>query len=420
MTAEPDGSQDDILHGLLRRHGRAPIEGRTSVCGCQSPLGADGRGSGKRARQAMTRAAVPHSVADIATALSAACEGNGALRITGAAEPSAAGPGDLAVAMDPKYADGLANGRARAAILWQGADWRALGLEAAVFVPRPRYAMAGLTRTLDPGPGIAPGVHPAACVAPDAEIGPGAAIGPNAVIGPGARIGARTRIGALSHVAGGAVLGDDVLVLSGVQIGGTVRIGDRVIVQPGAILGGDGFSFVTPEKSSIEAVRETLGDAGAHRISEWTRIHSLGGVEIGDDVEIGANSTIDRGTLRNTRVGRGTKIDNLVMIGHNVTVGEDCLFCSQVGIAGSTRIGDRVVLAGQVGVNDNIFIGDDVVAGGATKIFTNAPAGRVLLGYPAMRMETHVEIYKLMRRLPRLFRDVAALQKPVSKPSQSD
>ncbi|MCF8512299.1 MAG: UDP-3-O-(3-hydroxymyristoyl)glucosamine N-acyltransferase, partial [Rhodobacteraceae bacterium] len=146
----------------------------------------------------------------------------------------------------------------------------------------------------------------------------------------------------------------------------------------------------------------------------WTRIHSLGAVTIGDDVEIGANCTIDRGTIRDTVIGRGSKLDNQVHIGHNVQVGEDTLLCGQVGIAGSSRIGNRVVLAGQVGVNDNIFVGDDVIAGGGTKIFTNAPKGRVLLGYPAVKMETHVEIQKALRRLPRLGQRVTTLEAVIS------
>ncbi len=150
------------------------------------------------------------------------------------------------------------------------------------------------------------------------------------------------------------------------------------------------------------------------------RGETLGLTGIGDDVEVGANSTIDSGTIRATRVGRGTKIDNLVQIGHNVQIGEDCLLCGLVGVAGSTKIGSRVVLAGQVGVNDNITIGDDVVAGGATKIFTKVPAGRVILGSPAVEMATQMEINKGMRRLPRLYRDVAALKKAVQKEGESD
>ncbi|NCO15924.1 MAG: UDP-3-O-(3-hydroxymyristoyl)glucosamine N-acyltransferase, partial [Alphaproteobacteria bacterium] len=225
-----------------------------------------------------------------------------------------------------------------------------------------------------------------------------------------------------SHVSIGpdACIGTDALILHGARIGARVVIGDRFICQPGAVIGGDGFSFVTEEKSGIEEVRETLGSRGTVRAQKWQRIHSLGAVTIGDDVEIGANACVDRGTIRNTRIGSGTKLDDLVMVGHNVEIGEDCLFCSQVGIAGSSRIGNRVVLAGQCGVNDNIFVGDDVIAGGASKIFTNAPAGRVLLGYPAVKMENHIEMQKALRRLPRLAATVTALQKAVSKIGQID
>ncbi|MFY0691332.1 MAG: UDP-3-O-(3-hydroxymyristoyl)glucosamine N-acyltransferase [Paracoccaceae bacterium] len=346
------------------------------------------------------------SVADIATSLGAELAGDAGLRVRGASEPAMAGPDDLAIAMDPKYAAGLAQGEARAAILWSGADWQALGLKAAIFVARPRYAMSGLTALMDPGPDIAAGIHPMAVVDDSAEIGEGAAIGPFVVIGKNVRIGARARIASHVSIAEEASLGDDALLMQGVRIGARVQIGDGFIAQPGVVVGADGFSFVTPEKSGVEKVRETLGDRGETGDQSWVRIHSLGAVTIGNNVEIGANSTIDRGTIRDTSIGDGTKLDNLVHLGHNVTVGRDCLLCGQVGVAGSSKLGDRVVLAGQCGVNDNIFIGDDVIAGGGTKIFTNAPEGRVLLGYPAVKMDAHVEIQKALRRLPRFMKSV--------------
>ena len=348
-----------------------------------------------------------HTLAEIADALGARLEGDRALVVRRPAEPSKAGEEDLALAMSERFADDLPKGSARAAILWEGADWRALGLEGAIFVPRPRYAMAHLTAALDPGPGIALGVHPSAVVHPDAELGEGTAIGPLAVIGAEARIGPGARIGAQASIMG--TIGAETLIREGARVCRGARIGERGVVHPNAVIGADGFSFVTPERSAVEAARASLGaDAGGD--ASWTRIHSLGGVWIGDDVEVGANATIDAGTIRATRIGDRTKIDNLVHVGHNAVVGADCLLCGQVGIAGSARIGDRVVLGGQVGVSDNISVGDDVVAGGATKIFTNAPAGRVLLGSPATRMETQVEIQKAWRRLPRLFRDVQALK----------
>ena len=141
----------------------------------------------------------------------------------------------------------------------------------------------------------------------------------------------------------------------------------------------------------------------------------LGAVVIGDDVEIGANCAIDSGTVRPTRIGNGTKLDNLVQVAHNVVVGHDTLLCGQVGIAGSTKVGNNVVLGGQCGAADNIFIGDGVVAAGATKITGNVPAGRVIMGYPATKMDTQVSMYKSLRRLPKLMADFAELQKAVFK-----
>jgi UDP-3-O-[3-hydroxymyristoyl] glucosamine N-acyltransferase len=361
-----------------------------------------------------------HTIRAIAAALGAAAEGDLDLVVTGAAEPAMAGPDALALAMDPKYAAGLAQGAARAAILWPGADWRALGLAAAIWVDRPRVAMAGVTRLMDAGPAIAPGIHAMALIDPSARIGEGACIGPFVTVGAGVVIGRNARIASHASIAENARIGEDALILQGVRIGARVVIGDRFICQPGAVIGGDGFSFVTPDKSGVEEIRQTLGNRDGIHAQGWTRIHSLGTVTMGDDVEVGANCTIDRGTIRDTVVGSGTKLDNLVHLGHNVVVGRDCLLCGQVGIAGSARIGDRVVLGGQCGVNDNIFIGDDVIAGGATKIFTNAPAGRVLLGYPAVKMTTHIEMQKAMRRLPRLAATVAALQKAISKPTEND
>lgn len=362
-----------------------------------------------------------HTIREIAAALGAEAQGNLDLVVTRAQEPAMAGPQALALAMEEKYADGLSKGQAKAAILWPGADWRALGLEAALWVPRPRFAMSGLTQLMDPGPMIASGVHPMTAIDPSAVIGEGAAIGPFVSIGPGAVIGAGVRIASHVSIAEGVAIGDNALIMQGVRIGARVQIGHRFICQPGAVIGGDGFSFVTPEKSGVEQIRDTLGVREAlPEKSAWARIHSLGSVVIGDDVEVGSNSCIDRGTIRDTVIGSGTKLDNLVDIGHNVSVGQDCLMCSLVGISGSARIGNRVVLGGQVGVSDNIFVGDDVIAGGASKIFTNAPAGRVLLGHPAVKMETQIEIQKAMRRLPRLAATVAALQKTVSKLPQND
>lgn len=356
-----------------------------------------------------------HTVEQIAAALGAQAFGATDILVSRAAEPAMAGPDDLALAMNPKFAETLGQGRARAAMLWDGADWQALGLEAAIIAPRPRYAMAALTRMLDAGQGYAAGIHPTAFVDPEAILGDDVSVGPLAVISKGARIGAGSVIGPQCFVGWNATIGDSAYLREAVSIGARVTIGARFIAQPGARIGGDGFSFVTAEPSSVESVRKTLGDQGEAKVQDWTRIHSLGSVSIGDDVEIGMGATIDCGTIRDTKIGDGTKLDNQVHLGHNVVIGRNSLICGQVGIAGSATIGDNVVLAGQVGVNDNIFVGDGVIAGGGTKLMSNVPAGRTMLGYPATQMDKQVETYKALRRLPRLLRDVMELKKAVFK-----
>ena len=361
-----------------------------------------------------------YTIDQIAKALGAQAFGNGAFEVTGVAEPVDATAQDLALAMKPEYADALPKGAARTAVVWDGADWQALGLEAAIIAPRPRYVMSGLTTMFDAGQGWDNGIHPSAVVHEAAQLGEGVSVGPLAVVCAGAKLGAGTVIGPQAFVGTDVVIGDAGYLREGVRIGARVVIGDRFIAQPGAVVGGDGFSYVTPETSNVEEVRKTLGSKGETQAQSWTRIHSLGAVRIGDDVELGSNCTIDRGTIRDTRIGNGTKIDNLVMVGHNVEIGTNSLLCGCVGIAGSTRIGNNVVLGGQTGVSDNIFIGDNVITGGGTIVLSNIPAGRVMLGYPAMKMETTMEVFKGFRRLKRLFADVADLKKTVSKSDQSD
>jgi len=361
-----------------------------------------------------------YTIAEIAQALAAKAEGDLSIEIASAAEPADALPDQLAMAMAPKYADALDQGQARAAVLWSGADWAAMGLQAAILVDRPRLAMSRLTATLDQGQHLGEGIHPSAAIDPSAQIGEDVSIGAFTVVGPRAQIGAGTRIGPHCTIGADAVLGAGCFLRDSVSIGARVVAGDRLIVQPGARIGSDGFSFVTPEVSATENARNTLGDQGAAKSQSYLRIHSLGAVSIGDDVEIGANCTIDNGTIRNTAIGNGTKLDNLVHIGHNTRIGTDCLICGQVGISGSVELGNFVVLGGQCGVSDNIFVGDRVIAAGGTKILSNAPAGRVLMGYPAVKMDHQTQMYKAQRRLPRLFRDVAALQKAVFKQGSND
>ena len=361
-----------------------------------------------------------YTVQDIATALGAEAFGDLSLEITGVAEPAMAGPSELALAMSPKYAEGLPDGQAKVAMLWAGADWQALGLKAALVAPRPRFAMSSLSRMMDKGQGFGTGIHPSAVIDPTAQLGDNVSVGPLTVIGAGARIGAGSVIGPQCFIGNDVSLGEGAFLREGVKLGARVRIGKNFIAQPGATVGADGFSFVTPEESAVERVRESLGDQGELRGQSYARIHSLGNVTIGDDCELGANACIDRGTVRDTRIGNGVKFDNLAQIGHNVEIGNDCLICAQVGVAGSTRIGNNVVLGGQTGVSDNIFIGDHVITGGATKVLSNVPAGRVLLGYPAMKMDQHIDVYKALRRLPRLMRDISVLQKSLSNAQDKD
>ena len=356
-----------------------------------------------------------YTVAEIAKALGAEAVGDVTLEITRAAEPGQAGKGDLALAMSPKYAEQLDEGGAEIAMLWPGADWEALGLKAAILPGRPRFAMAGLTQMLDAGQGFGAGIHSSAIVDPSAHLGENVSIGPLAIVSAGAQVGAGSVIGPHCFIGQDAILGEKAYLREQASIGARVKIGKRVTIQPGARIGGDGFSFVTAEPSAVEAARKTMGDQGDAKAQPWIRIHSLGSVTLGDDVEIGMGCTIDCGTVRDTKIGNNTKLDNQVHMGHNVVIGDNSLICGQVGIAGSAVIGDNVVLGGQCGVNDNIFVGDGVIAGGGTKLMSNVPAGRTMLGYPATQMDKQVEQYKALRRLPRLLREVAALRKVISK-----
>lgn len=359
-------------------------------------------------------------ISDIAAALEAEAFGAVSLEVSGLAEPSEAGRDELALAMNPKFADGLKHGQARAAVIWEGADWQDLGLEAAIVIPRPRYAMAGLTELFADQQRPEPGIHPTAVIDATAKVGEGATIGPFVVVGEGARIGANAMIDSHVSIGPNVVIGTGARLFAGARIHRGARIGDNFTLHHNGVIGSDGFSFVTPDKSTMEQVRENLGTAEEKRAQAWVRIHSLGGVEIGDNVEVGACATIDQGTIRATRIGSGTKVDNHVHVGHNVTVGQDCLLCGFVAVAGSSKVGDRVVMGGQSGLTDNAFIGDDAVIGAGTKLLSSVPAGSAMLGYPGVKMETHIEIYKASRRLPRLARDVRTLQKDVSKLKDND
>ncbi len=354
------------------------------------------------------------TVRDIAAAIGATALGAAHLEVKRPAEPDRAGADELALAMTPKWGEALGTSKARAAIVWPGADWRAFGLEAAIEVPRARLAMARLTRAFDAEP-VCTGLHPTAVIDESADIGRDVSIGPFSIIGAGVRIGAGTWIDSHVTLAEEFEIGTDGMIFAGVRMGRRVTLGDRCVVQPNAVIGADGFSFVTEGPSNEERAFHTMGRTPLDPPKNATRhrIYSLGSVVIGDDVEVGANSTIDAGTIRATQVGRGTKIDNLVQVGHNVVLGEDCVLCAQAAVAGSAQIGDRVVMGGKSGIKDNIKVGADVVLGGAAIVLNHVPAGSFMMGYPAQPMPAYRAQLKAARA-------AAIRQKGVSKPGQSD
>lgn len=337
---------------------------------------------------------------DIAQALGAPLDGDGAIEVGRLVHPDRAdGPSDLAIAMSGEAAAALPRSKAHAVVIAAARPLPSGSFRAVIAVAEPRTALAKLTAMFDPGPPQAPGVHPTALVAADATIGEGASVGPYAVIGPRSRIGAGTTI--LPHVTVGAdaAIGAQCLLHAGVRIGHGCRLGDRVIVHGNAVIGADGFSFA-PDLMSATAFT-----AGV----QVTRVHSLGNVEIGDDVEIGACTTIDRATLESTRIGRGTKIDDHVHIGHNVVIGESCILCGMVGISGSVILGDRVRLGGGVGIGDHLRVGDMAVVAAGSGVGTNVPAGAFVSGYPAQPHQRSIEQQLYLGRQRRLHDKVAAL-----------
>lgn len=360
------------------------------------------------------------TLAELAALIDGQVHGDGGLPVRGLAEPGEAGPDDLAVAMSARFLAQIVRGRAQAAIVAEGAPWQDMGLKGVIVTQRPRLAMAGLTTRFAPSATAEPTIHPSAIIDSAALIDNQVSIGPHAVVEAGARIGAGSILGAGVFVGAGAHLGAGARLAPHVIIAAGTRIGANFVGHAGVVIGGDGFSFVTPEPSGVDEVKGSLADPVNTASQAWAKIASIGGVVIGDDVEIGANSSVDAGTIRPTHVGNGTKIDALVQVGHNARVGENCLLCAHVAVGGSAVIGAGSVLGGQVGVADNVTLGEGVIAGGATKILSNVPQGRAILGYPAIKMEQHVEIYKALRRLPRLISRVAGLEKAISKDPSND
>ncbi len=309
------------------------------------------------------------------------------------APPCLADENTLALALGEKEIEDLKETKAKCALVPLGVN---LPFISTIEVERPRLAMMTLLNVFYEAPDYTVGIHPTAVVHPTAKLGNNVAIGPNVVISRGAIIGDNTKLLANNYVGKFAKIGEDGLLHPGVNVGDFVEVGKRCIIHHGASLGADGFSFVTETPDNIETARKEGEVKGGKVNQKIFKIPSIGSVVIGDDVEIGANTTIDRGTIENTTVGSQTKIDNLVMIGHNCRIGSGCMIVSQVGIAGSCKIGDRVVIAGQAGLKDHTDIGDDSIVlaqAGVTKSF---PAKSVIMGAPAVPRKDFIKRMKYL------------------------
>jgi UDP-3-O-[3-hydroxymyristoyl] glucosamine N-acyltransferase len=337
----------------------------------------------------------------VAASLSARLIGDAEAEVGRAVHPAeAVEPGDLAIALTPDAQRALATTRAELVLAADGGQIAEGRFRTVILMKPARMALADVTELFRHRPLAAPGIHPTAIIAPDASIGVEVSIGPYTVVGSGVAIGARTVILGQATLADGSTVGQACLIHPGVRIGWGCRIGDRCVIHNNASIGADGFGFVPSDPGAVEAARGAAGASQADR-NPLRKIHAIGSVEIGDDVEVGALTAIDRGTLKPTRIGTGTKIDDMVMIGHNVEIGKDCMLCGQVGLAGSVSVGDRAVLGGRVAVADHLRIGAGAVVGGGSAVGTNIPAGGVYLGIPAVPRVEAIENLKLMHRIRR-------------------
>lgn len=315
-------------------------------------------------------------------------------KITKIAPPLLADENTLALALGEDEVQNLAKTKAKAALVPLGVNIEGL---TTIEVERPRLAMMKLLNMFYKEPETREGIHPSAVIAEDVKFGQNVSIGANVVIGKGAEIGDNTKVLANSYIGGSCKIGKNCFFHPGVNIGERVQVGNNVILHHGVSLGADGFSFVTENPDNIEQARKDgaiLEENTDHKIF---KIPSIGAVTIGNNVEIGANSTVDRGTIENTTVGDDTKIDNLVMIAHNCKVGKGCMIVSQVGMAGSCVIGDRVVIAGQAGLADHISIGNDSIIGPQAGVTKSFPAKSIIIGSPAVPRKEFIRHLKTMK-----------------------
>jgi len=336
----------------------------------------------------------PLKLKDIAARLGSGLEGDGEIEITRVASIEEAGPGDLTFFTNPKYGPELRATKASAVILGKGAVQAPCAM---LRHPQPYLAFAQAVELFaDPWRPL-PGAHPTSILGTDVSLGEGASVGPYAVVGDGASIGARTIVHPHVVIGRHVVIGDDCVLHARVSIRERVRIGNRVIVQDGAVVGSDGYGFARRP------------DGTHHKIPQ------IGGVVIEDDVEIGAQTAIDRPAVGETRIGAGSKIDNLVQVAHGVTVGRNVLLAAQVGVAGSTTIEDDVTLAGQVGVAGHITIGKGVIATAQTGIPNSVAPGAFISGYPAIANRDWLKSSAVFRRLPEMRKTLAELEARIAE-----
>ena len=336
------------------------------------------------------------TVQELAQRIGATVRGDGATVVSGCAGLQDAGPRDVSFLANRKYVDRLASTKA-AAIVLSEADSRHVNQAAVLIADNPYFAFREAIVALHgQRPQPSPGVSPQALVAPDATIGRDCAIEAFAWVGPGARVGDRSVIHPHTYIGPGATVGRDCILYPNVTIYERCSLGDRVIVHSGAVIGADGYGYALHE--------------GVHH-----KIPQVGIVRLEDDVEVGANSAIDRAAVGVTTVGQGTKIDNQVTIGHGATIGRNCLLVAQVGIAGSTQVGDDVSMGGQVGVAGHLRIGDGVQLAAKSGVMDDIPPGQQYGGQPALPMRQTRRIVISAARLPDLAREVKALQKRVAE-----
>jgi len=335
------------------------------------------------------------TVGEIAAFVGGSVIGDSSIDIGGVASVDAAREGDLVFIESEKQATQAANSRAAAVIVPQG-----LRLEGktVIRVMHPRLAFARVVTLFHPPRRPAPGVHPTAVLGERVSFGPTVFIGPYVVIEEDVNIGERVVIGAGVYIGSGVTLGDDTIIHPHVTIYHNVTIGARVTIHAGSVIGGDGFGYFLVE-------------------GRYHKFPQIGSVIIEDDVEIGTNVSIDRGALGATIIKRGTKIDNLVQIAHNVTIGEDTVIAAQTGIAGSSCIEDHVVMGGQVGIGDHVRIGQRAILGAQAGIPSgkHIRAGDFVWGTPARPLREFKSQYAHLTRLPRLTRQVEELAQQMAE-----